>query len=77
MSEVINLRRFRKQKSREDSEKQAEVNRLLHGRTKVERERTETEAGTATRFLDGHRIERESASAQTASADKPDGKDGN
>jgi uncharacterized membrane protein len=37
MSNVVNLNKFRKQKSKEARQKQAETNRRLHGRTKAER----------------------------------------
>ena len=36
-SNVVNLNKFRKQKSKEARQKQAETNRRLHGRTKAER----------------------------------------
>lgn len=37
MAEIVNLRRFRKQKAREDAEKTAEQNRIGFGRSKAER----------------------------------------
>ena len=37
MSNVVNLNKFRKKKSKETRKKQAEINRRLHGRTKAER----------------------------------------
>jgi hypothetical protein len=37
MSNVVNLNKFRKKKSKESRKKQAETNRRLHGRTKAER----------------------------------------
>lgn len=37
MAKVINLNKFRKQKAKQDREKQADINRRLHGRTKAER----------------------------------------
>lgn len=36
-AEIVNLRQFRKGKARDDKEKQAEQNRLQHGRSKAER----------------------------------------
>lgn len=39
MSNVVNLNKFRKKKSKEASKKQAETNRRLHGRTNAERVR--------------------------------------
>jgi Domain of unknown function (DUF4169) len=37
MSKVVNLNKFRKKKTKEARQKQAEANRRLHGRTKAER----------------------------------------
>ena len=37
MSTVVNLNKFRKKKTKEARQKQAETNRRLHGRTKAER----------------------------------------
>lgn len=37
MAKVVNLNKFRKQKAKQEREKQADVNRRLHGRTKAER----------------------------------------
>lgn len=37
MSNVVNLNKFRKQKAKRARAKQAETNRRLHGRTKLER----------------------------------------
>ncbi|HTA93636.1 MAG TPA: DUF4169 family protein [Polyangiaceae bacterium] len=39
MSNVVNLNKFRKKKTKEAEKKQAETNRRLHGRTKAERAR--------------------------------------
>ena len=38
-SNVVNLNRFRKQKRREEEARQAEINRVRHGRTKGEKAR--------------------------------------
>lgn len=38
MAELINLRQFRKKKTREKHEEEAQQNRILFGRTKVEKE---------------------------------------
>jgi hypothetical protein len=39
-SNVVNLNRFRKKKNREQQAKQAEINRIRHGRTKAQSSRT-------------------------------------
>lgn len=55
MAEIVNLRRVRKQKARQEKEKTAERNRALHGRTKAERETERLLSQKTGRFLDGHR----------------------
>ena len=56
-SNVVNLNRFRKRKQREEKAKQAEINRIRHGRTKAEKERELTERERAVRTLEGKRLE--------------------
>ena len=55
-SNVVNLNRFRKQKRREEEARQAEVNRVRHGRTKGERERELADRERAARLLEGKRL---------------------
>jgi hypothetical protein len=57
MAEIVNLRLARKRKAREESERAAEQNRLLHGRTKAEKTRDRDESEKTASFLDGHRRE--------------------
>lgn len=59
MTDIVNLRQFKKQKARSDRETLAEQNRALHGRTKAERERDRLSAERAEKFVDGHRRNRE------------------
>lgn len=54
MAEIVNLRRVRKQKAREDAGKQAEQNRISFGLTKAERNLAKAEQQQAARKLDGH-----------------------
>jgi len=63
MSDIVNLRQFKKQKARVEKEKQADRNRILFGRTKTEKSLTQAEATKAERFLDQNRLEK---------SDKPD-----
>ncbi len=56
-SNVVKLNRFRKKKEREVKAKQAEINRILHGRTQVEKDRERTDRERATRLLEGKRLE--------------------
>ena len=58
MSNVINLNKYRKQKAKAERDKQAEVNRRLHGRTKTERSREELQKQQLTRTVDGARLVR-------------------
>lgn len=58
MNDVVNLRQFKKRKAREDREQAAAQNRILHGRTRIEKEfqrRTEKKVG---QFLDQNQLER-------------------
>ena len=54
MAEIINLRMARKRKARDEREREADRNRVLHGRSKAERSKSDTENQRAERFVDGH-----------------------
>ena len=57
MGEIVNLRKFRKQaKKREDAE-HAAANRIVHGRSKAEREIDERRTSKLHRHLDAHKID--------------------
>lgn len=72
-SNVVNLNRFRKQKARADKEKQAEINRIRHGRTKAQKERELADRQRAARLLDGKRlVQGEEASGEPAPASSLD-----
>jgi hypothetical protein len=58
VSNVVKLNRFRKKKQREDKAKQAEINRIRHGRTQVEKDRELADRARAARLLEGKRLER-------------------
>lgn len=55
MADVVNLRMARKRKARDEREREADRNRMLHGRSKAEQRKTATEQERAERFVDGHR----------------------
>jgi hypothetical protein len=59
LSDIINLRRFRKSKARDEAGRQAATNRALSGRTRAERERDERERKQVRDAVDQHRIEDE------------------
>ena len=54
--EVVNLRRVRKARDRAEREVVAAANRVVHGRTKPERQAQEIETTRSERHLDGHRL---------------------
>jgi hypothetical protein len=57
MAEIVNLRQARKARDRRERERAADVNRLLHGRTRAERAAGEAERTRAGKTLDGARRE--------------------
>lgn len=56
---VVNLNRFRKKKARAEKAKQAEINRIRHGRTKAEKEQELAERERAARLIEGKRLDRD------------------
>jgi hypothetical protein len=54
-AELINLRRARKNKSRDEAEKQAEHNRAKFGRSKSEKTITTSELARENKKIDGHK----------------------
>jgi len=61
MGDLINLKRFKKRAARDQSAKQADVNRTKFGRNKTERLLDEQRANRANNLLDQHLIDREDA----------------
>lgn len=55
MAEIVNLRRARKRRERDERARQADENRILHGRPRAEREHREALSVLERRRLDGHR----------------------
>ena len=55
MGEIVNLRRKRKHKARQDAETEAAAKRLQHGRSKAEKKLGKAEKEAAARKLDGHK----------------------
>jgi hypothetical protein len=57
MGDVVNLRKARKQaKKRQDAERAAS-NRIVHGRTKTEKNLEATRADQMRRHIDAHKID--------------------
>lgn len=59
MAEIVNLNRFKKQKTRDDKNKQAEQNRLLYGRTKADKNLSNIIETKSERFFEQNRLEKE------------------
>ena len=59
MGDIINLRTARKARSRAVSEAKASANRLLHGRTRAEKEAEQAERQRLDRTLDGAKREQD------------------
>ena len=57
MAEQVNLRQARKRKRRDDRERAAAANRVLHGRTAAEKARSRLEQELGDKRLDDHRRE--------------------
>ena len=57
MTEVINLRKFRKHKERGEKEAAAQVNRAAFGRTKSEKELNKAKLALEKKTLDEHKRE--------------------
>ncbi|MDB5534187.1 MAG: hypothetical protein JWO28_2502 [Hyphomicrobiales bacterium] len=57
MGDIVNLRRARKLKGRDDNAKTAAANRLAFGRTKAEMRLTEAERELERKRIDAHRLQ--------------------
>ena len=53
MGKVVSLNKFRKQKAKEAAKEAAEVNRMLHGRSKTDKTLDESVRNKEERELDG------------------------
>lgn len=56
MAEIVNLRRWRKRRAKEDAAALAAANRSRHGQTLLERAAPAQEAAERNRLLDGARL---------------------
>ncbi len=57
MAEIVNLRRARKAKARQDDAASAAENRTRFGRSKTERQKSAAIETLVTRALDGHKLD--------------------
>jgi hypothetical protein len=69
-AEIVNLRRFRKGKARSEREQRAAENRVLHGRTKAERQREALEKDRVRREVEGARRDGPGAADASGSDDE-------
>ncbi len=60
MSEIVNLKRARKQREKAEKEKTAQANRVLHGTPKALRKLSDARKDKADQALSGHRLEKDS-----------------
>jgi hypothetical protein len=56
MGDLVNLRRERKRREREEKATAAAENRIVFGTTKAQRQKIKAEREAAERRLDGHRL---------------------
>ncbi|HWU72508.1 MAG TPA: DUF4169 family protein [Sphingomonas sp.] len=57
MADIVNLNRARKAKARGEAQTTAAANRIVHGRTKAEKQAAKAEAERRARELDGAKRE--------------------
>ena len=56
MGEVVNLKRHKKRVARDQAARDADANRVRHGRTRAERERDKEQDRKLNSLLDQHRL---------------------
>jgi hypothetical protein len=56
MAEIVNLRRARKAKTKLQKDAKAEANRILHGRTKAEKNHARAQSALETAKFDAHKM---------------------
>ena len=57
MGEVVNLRRARKARARDDAAATAAANRAAHGRTRAEKDEVHADAARRDHMLDGAKLD--------------------
>lgn len=67
MTNIVNLRQFKKRQNRAVKEQTARENRVLFGRTKAEKEKAKLEEKSTERFFDQHQRETPISSKNTLS----------
>lgn len=69
MSDIINLRQFKKRKARTEKEAEAKANRILFGRTKAEKTFAKNRSEKDGHFLELHKLEPQSGKNPHTSPD--------
>lgn len=69
MAEVVNLNKYRKQKTKAEQAKRAETNRRLHGRTNAERARELLQKQHQQSLIDGAKLDQKSDSTSDDEAE--------
>jgi len=59
MGEVVNLNKARKKHNRADARRQAQENRIRHGRSRAEKIKDREEAHRSERSLEGKRLDQD------------------
>lgn len=72
MSDIVNLRQFKKRKARDAKETKAQENRTLYGRTGTEKTFDREQGRKQTNFLDHNRLEKLADTADKPNRENPD-----
>lgn len=66
MSDIVNLKQFKKQKARKEREDIAQQNRVTFGRTLAQKQFDKAQTAKASRFLDQNKLEKNDQDDQTS-----------
>lgn len=66
MSDIVNLKQFKKQKARKEREDIAQQNRVTFGRTLAQKQFDKVQTEKANRFLDQNKLEKNDQDDQTS-----------
>ena len=66
MSDIVNLKQFKKQKARKEREDIAQQNRVTFGRTPAQKQFDKAQTEKANRFLDQNKLEKNDQDDQTS-----------
>lgn len=72
MGDVVNLNQFRKRHERDLKKRRSAENRVRAGRTKADRESTQSESARSDADFDGKRLDQDSAESHGQEMRRPD-----